>query len=136
MEIILLIRRRFTTYLDSFIEKKEREEVLSADPTLRNLKKIGVDLESAIYNGFKKVFPTLYRLLCIRHISERDRQKLGKLLELIKMREGQKNKAKAEILKDLYGERKGNSYEYGLAEAFDEKRQTLFASRHRVSAFC
>ena len=130
-------------------------ELLSADPTLRNLKKIGVDLESAIYNGFKKVFPTLYRLLCIRHISERDRQKLGKLLELIKMSEGQKNKAKAEILKDLYGERKGNSYEYGLAEAFDEmdllnklsslearwnslcpgfynwfkqKRQTLFAS--------
>ena len=130
-------------------------ELLSADPTLRNLKKIGVDLESAIYNGFKKVFPTLYRLLCIRHISERDRQKLGKLLELIKMSEGQKNKAKAEILKDLYGERKGNSYEYGLADAFDEmdllnklsslearwnslcpgfynwfkqKRQTLFAS--------
>ena len=129
--------------------------MLSADPALKSLKKIGVDLESAIYNGFKKLFPTLYRLLCIRHLSERDRQNLDKLLKLTKMNEGQKPKAKAELIKDLHGERKGNSYEYGLAEAFDEmdlsnklsslearwnslcpgfynwfkqKRQTLFAS--------
>ena len=30
-----------------------------------------------------------------------------------------KNKAKSEILKDIYGERKGAVYEYGLAESHD-----------------
>ena len=41
------------------------------------------------------------------------------------MNQAQRNHAKAEIIKDIYGERKGNAYEYGLAEAFDNDDLTV-----------
>ena len=41
------------------------------------------------------------------------------------MNQAQRNHAKAEIVNDIYGERKGNAYEYGLAEAFDNDDLTV-----------
>ena len=42
-------------------------ELLATDPKLTELKNIGVDMESAIYQGFKNFMPSINRLLCVRH---------------------------------------------------------------------
>ena len=54
-------------------------ENLHAKKEIRKLKQIGVDMESAIYNGFKHHFPNLGRLLCVRHLSKGDGSKSAKL---------------------------------------------------------
>ena len=41
-------------------------EFFTSHPEISNLKCIGVDLESAIFNGFKAVFPNLGGLICVR----------------------------------------------------------------------
>ena len=46
---------------------------------IKDLKTIGADMEYAIFNGFKRHFPDLGRLLCVRHMSKRDETKLAKL---------------------------------------------------------
>ena len=38
-------------------------ELVSANPKLKHLKKIGVDLESAIFNGFSNNIPTVSHLV-------------------------------------------------------------------------
>ena len=48
-------------------------------------------------------------------IRQCDETKIEKLLEI----SAQKKKSKYEILKDLYGERSGTYYEYGLAQSLD-----------------
>lgn len=52
-------------------------ELVSANPNLKNLKFLGVDLEAAIFKGFENIIPGLNRLLCARHLSQRDEVKLG-----------------------------------------------------------
>ena len=106
----------FTKGPDSF--SRFANELVSTAPEIRNLKKIGVDMEEAIFSGFKHHIPDVKRLLCVRHLSVRDEEKLIKLPQKTKMNQAQRNHAKAQIIKDIYGERKGNAYEYGLAEAF------------------
>ena len=39
-------------------------ELLAADPKLIELKNLGVNMESAIYQGFKNFIPSINRLLC------------------------------------------------------------------------
>eukprot|EP00794_Sanderia_malayensis_P002387 gene2387-2747_t len=109
----------FTKGPDSF--SRLALELIAADPGLRNLKKVGVDMEEAIFSGFKHHIPDLKRLLCVRHLSSRDEEKLLKLLQVLKINQAQRNHAKSEIIKDIYGERKGNVYEYGLADSFDNE---------------
>ena len=55
-------------------------ELLAANPSLRDLRIIDVDIEEAIFGGFKAIILTLIRLLCVKHLSTRDEIKLGKLL--------------------------------------------------------
>ena len=45
-------------------------ELLATDPKLIKLKKLGVDMESAIYQGFKNFIPSINRLLCVRHLKQ------------------------------------------------------------------
>ena len=45
-----------------------RLEILSANPNLKNISFIGVDLESVIFTGLKTMIPRLRRLICIRHL--------------------------------------------------------------------
>ena len=52
----------FTKDEDAFL--RFALENLHAKKEIRKLKQIGVDMESAIYNGFKHHFPNLGRLLC------------------------------------------------------------------------
>lgn len=96
-------------------------ELVSANPNLKHLKKIGVDLESAIFKGFKNMIPTLKRLVCVFHLKKRDESKLSKLLERTGRSATEKKHALAEIIKDIYGLREGNFYEAGIAEASDEE---------------
>ena len=43
-------------------------ELLAANPSLRDLRVIVVDMEEAIFGGFKAIIPTLNRLLCVKHL--------------------------------------------------------------------
>ena len=54
-------------------------ELLAADPKLTELKNIGVDMESTIYRDSKNFIPSINRLLCVRHLKQRDEKKLDKL---------------------------------------------------------
>ena len=59
-------------------------ELLSTDPKLIELKNLGVDMGSAIDQGFKTFIPSIRRLLCVGHLKQRDKKKLGKLLNRLK----------------------------------------------------
>ena len=76
-------------------------------------------MESAIYQGFKSNFKDLSRFICVRHLQQRDETKIEMLLKRTNQKSGQKKKSKHKILKDLYGERSGTYYDYGLAELLD-----------------
>ena len=47
--------------------------------------------------------------------------KIDSLMEKVTASAAEKNQAKAEILKDIYGERKGTTYDFGLAEAANDE---------------
>ena len=55
-------------------------ELLATDPKLTELKNIGVDMESAIYQGFKNFIPSINRLLCVRHLKQ-GKKKAGQVTE-------------------------------------------------------
>ena len=92
-------------------------EMCAENPKLVGLKAVGVDMESAIYQGFKSIFKDLSRFIFVRHLQQRDETKIEKLLERANQTSEQKKKYK--ILKDLYGERSSTYFEYGLAESLD-----------------
>ena len=87
------------------------------NPKLLGFEAVGVDMESALYQGFKSIFKDLSRFICVRH-QQRDETKIEKLLER-KNQTAQKKKSKYEILKDLYDEWSVTYYEYGRAESLD-----------------
>ena len=92
---------------------KKHSEV-SANLKLKHLKKIGVDLESAIFNGFSNIIPTVSRLVCVHHLKKRDESKLLNLLVKTRKSAAERNQAKGEIVKDIYGSREGNYYPDGI----------------------
>ena len=56
-------------------------ELQAGNPKIKDLKSIGVDMEAAIFNGFKIHIPDPGRLICLRHLRKRDEEKALKLLE-------------------------------------------------------
>ena len=112
-------------------------EMRVGNPGLLNLKAVGVDMESAIFNGFKVHFEKLSRLICVRHLQQRDEIKIESLLAKTRQSAAEKKHSKQEILKDMYGERQGTYYEYGLAESFDEDdfKAKLLSLREKWEAF-
>ena len=54
---------RFTKGPDSF--SRFANELVTTAPEIRNLKKIGVDMEEAIFSGFKNHIPDVKRLPCV-----------------------------------------------------------------------
>ena len=52
----------------------------ACNPALKELKTIGVDMEIAIFTGFKIQNPGLSRHICVRHLKKRDEGKIAKLL--------------------------------------------------------
>ena len=96
-------------------------ELLDTKPGLINLKIIGADMEEAITNGFKRVIPNIKVLYCARNLKQRDKIKTDNLMEKVTASAAEKVLAKADILKDIYGERKGTTYDLGLAEAANDE---------------
>ena len=96
-------------------------ELLAADPKLIELKKIGFDMETAIYRGFKNFIPSVNRILCVRHLKQRDEKKLDQLLKRLKLSAACHQQAKFSILQDIYGCRTGGFYEFGLADTFNKE---------------
>ena len=46
---------------------------------IRKLPILGTDLEKSLFQGFKVIIPTMQSLLCVKHISDRDKKKLTSL---------------------------------------------------------
>ena len=87
---------------------------------LDDLKILGVGMESAIYYGFKWHNQDLSRLVCVRHLKKRDKEKMFKLLQKTNQKfSAQKSHPKAEVLNDIYGETTATYYEYGLTESYN-----------------
>ena len=94
-------------------------EVLSANPNLKNISFVGVDLEFVIFSGLKTMIPGLGRLICVRHMMKRDELKLADLVPKTGRNIADRKLSLSEIIKDIYRSRVANFYEYGIVEAID-----------------
>ena len=94
-------------------------EMISKEPLLLNLVKIGVDKEAAIYNGFKSVISSLLELYCVRHLKERDELMLNDLFNKNQIPEKFRTLYTKEIIDDIYGRRVNEVFEEGLADSDD-----------------
>ena len=94
-------------------------ELRAGNSEIKVLKSVGVDVEEAIFNGFKIDNPNLGCLICVRHLRKRDEEKTLKLLEKTNQTAAQTSKSKKEILNDINEENEDAYYEYGLAKASD-----------------
>ena len=77
---------------------------------MTELKKVGVDMEDSIFNGIKKVIQNVSQLYCVKHLSQRDEVKINQLLGKTKSTISANNKAKVEIIKDIYTESERDLY--------------------------
>ena len=83
-------------------------------PKLRELHYLGTDEEDAMYNGLKKLCPTLRRQLCTWHLWRNHEKKLNKL--------GCAQEAAKIIYKETFGVKKGNvEWDHGLANSTDKR---------------
>ena len=98
---------------DRPIFRRFATEIVNGNPNLLEIKKIGHDMDSATKNGFKDIFRKSESLICIQHVSARDKIKLQKL--------GTSQRSILEILADIYGFQKQCYLESGLADAIDEE---------------
>ena len=69
----------------------------------------------------QKSIPNTKVLYYARHFKQRDEIKLDGLMEKVTASAAEKIQAKAKILKDIYAERKGTTYDFGLAEAANDE---------------
>ena len=92
----------------------------AANPKIKDLKSIGVDMEATILNGFKIPNPVLGLLISVRHLRKRNKEKALKLLEKTNQTAAQRSKSKKKILSNIYGECEGTYFDYDLAEASNE----------------
>ena len=94
-------------------------EMVSANPAILDLKKIGVDMEAAIFNGFQSVLRSLLLLYCVRHLQKRDEIAIEKCQEKNKTAEKNKASYKQQLLWDIYGKRSNETFQEGLADSED-----------------
>ena len=85
---------------DEEVFSRFASEIRIGNSELDDLKILGVDMDSAIYNGFKCHNQELSRLVCVRHLKKRDE---GKMLRLQKTNQSSapKSDSKAEVLNDI-----------------------------------
>ena len=69
-------------------------EMCAGNPKLIELEDVGVDMESAIYQGFKGIFKDLSQFISACHLQQRDETKIEKLLERTNQTLAQKKKSK------------------------------------------
>lgn len=85
--------------------------LIVANNNLHGLSYLGTDLEKALFQGFKSILPKLKSLLCVKHMSDRDKKKLTKI----------NARGQRKIIADIYGTNDGVARELGLASAEDEE---------------
>ena len=69
-------------------------EMCAANPKLIELKLVGVDMDSTIYQIFKSIFKDLTQFISVCHLQQRDETKTEKLLERTDQTSAQKKKSK------------------------------------------
>ena len=69
-------------------------DTCAGNPKLIELEDVGVDMESAIYQGFKGIFKDLSQFISACHLQQRDETKIEKLLERTNQTLAQKKKSK------------------------------------------
>ena len=113
-------------------------EIVAANPNLLNLRKIGVDMESAIFNGFQSIIPKLLQLYCVKHLQDRDKLAIDKCHGRSNIADGLKASYKQEIQWDIYGKRCGDTFEMGIADATDsdEFNARLMSLQPRWGKLC
>ena len=74
-------------------------EMVTIEPRVKILKRLGTDMEMAIYNGFSLISEQLQLLLCVFHMKKKDE-------------EGTKS-----VIFDIYGVKYSNIQECGLANS-------------------
>ena len=111
-------------------------ELLAADPKLIELKNIGVNMESAIYQNFKNFTPSVNRLLSERHLKQGDEKKLDKLLNRLKLDAASHQQAKCSILQDIHRCRTGGFYEFGLIDAFNKDDFEVKLLQEKWNSLC
>ena len=87
--------------------------MLTYQPAISNLKRIGTDLEKAMFNGFLSQIKNLKLLLCVFHLQQNSKRKLKEF----KPKGG--SQAINTILADIYGCQYSTMIEYGLADSKD-----------------
>ena len=96
-------------------------------------------MEKAMYHrGFKNIIPSVSRLVCVRHLKQRDEKKVDKLLARVHHSASDNQHAKFTILHDIYGNRTGGYYEFGLSEAInkDDFDIKLLSLQEKWDALC
>ena len=69
-------------------------EIQACNPETRGIKKIGFDIEDAIYNGVQILFPEAQQLYCVRQLKQRDKMQILKMMNRKKCTEKEKMIAK------------------------------------------
>ena len=80
----------------------------------------GVNMKDAIYSGIKVIFPEAQQPSCVQHLKQPDEIQILKMMDTEKYAEREKMMDKKEIMLDIYDQRRGALYEYGLAESLDK----------------
>ena len=104
---------------DVNIFKRFGLETQPCDIRTQSVRKIGIDMEEAILQGVASMFPDVQHLYCVRHLMQGDEEKINCIFRKLDCRENERLRVKKEILSDIYCERRGGLYEYGLAESSD-----------------
>ena len=86
-------------------------DMVVSSPGLKNPSFLGTDMEKAMFDGFKRVFPDLKNLLCVKHLSDRDKRKLTSM----------GGRGIKTIISDIYGSNDGITKEIGLSSAEDSE---------------
>ena len=58
-------------------------------------------------------------MLCVKHLSDRDKKKLISLLARTSQKENSRLKSTRDIISDIYGRKYETVFEYGLADSED-----------------
>ena len=99
--------------------RRFRVELISANPQLINLKKVGVYMEAAIFNGFQRVICKLLQLYCARHSTERDEKAIDSCHQKSSIADKNKASNKKEIIWDIYRKHISDILEKSIADATD-----------------
>ena len=68
-------------------------DLFASEAEISKVPILGIDLEKALFQGFKVIIPTMQSLLCVKYMSDRDQKKLTSL----------KARGQKEIIANIYG---------------------------------